>query len=307
MYQSIPRSTISLRLIILIVWSVFWGLASCEKRGSDAAPQNALPGLVAVSADLPKSPQRIVSLAPNITEILFEVGAGESVVAVTRFCDFPQQVTSLPRIGGLIDPDVESIASHRPDLVIGVTSGGNPNLTKALDALKIPYAFVKMETLNETVDGILTVATLAGQKAEGQKVQATMRESLEKFAKYPRRYERKVLVVFGHNPIIAAGSGTFAHDLVTLAGGTNVLSDSTLPYPNLDIETIIKLNPDRILDLSMGTESADDFWESFESIEAVHSGNVFVLSDPALMRPGPRLVSSLQHLALAIHGKHTAH
>jgi iron complex transport system substrate-binding protein len=257
--------------------------------------------------NLPESPQRIVSLAPNITEILFEVGAGPSVVAVTRFCDFPQEVTALPRIGGLIDPDVESIASHRPDLVIGVTSGGNPNLTKALDALKIPYVFVKMETLDETVDGILTVASVAGQKAEGQKVQAAMRQSLEKFAKYPRRYERKVLVVFGHNPIIGAGPGTFAHDLVTLAGGTNVLEGTTQPYPNLDIETIIKLNPDRILDLSMGTESADDFWDSFESIEAVHSGNVFVLSDPALMRPGPRLVSSLQHLALAIHGKHTAH
>lgn len=283
--------------------ALFCLFAGCESKPKPPAE----PGIVAASTELPDKPLRIVSLAPNITEILFALDVGERVVAVTRFCDFPTQVKELPKIGGVVDPDVENIAAQRPDFVIGVTSGGDPGVTRALDTLKIPYAFLKMETLDETLTGILTISKLVGADQNGKNLHDDMRARIEKITARKSLHKHKTLVVFGHKPIVGAGPGTFAHDLIELAGGQNVLADYHQAYPTLDVETVIKLNPDRILDITMQEESSADFWAPFDKIEAVHSGNVYRSADPALMRPGPRLVESLQIFGMAIHGKHTAH
>lgn len=299
MYQ---RSLGTTNLLWSFVFLIFAIVAGCKAPSSQPAPGQVQ------SQNLPEAPTRIVSLAPNVTEILFAVGAGPQVVGVTRYCDFPKQVSVLPKIGGLVDPDAEAIVALQPDLVIGVTSAGDPAITKTLERAKIPFLFVRMESMDETLRGIRTIAHAAAKGSQGDALVADLTASLAPVGAPDDPARPSVLMVFGHKPIVAAGPGTFAHDLLTRAGGNNVLQNSSQPWPSLDAEQVLKLNPDRILDLSMVEESPDDgFWESMPALEAVESHNVYRFVDPAMMRPGPRMVEAYQRIALAIRGKRHVH
>lgn len=265
--------------------------------------------LVAQSEDIPSNPERIVSLAPNITEILFATGAADRVVGVTRFCNFPPRANELPKIGGLIDPDLEMIASLKPDLVLGVTSSQSSELPKALDAIGVEYAFVRMESLVETIDGIELVGQLADTDKSASALARSMREDLEHYEKMPEPGSKPtVLLVLGRDPIVAAGPGTFADDLLTRANGVNAIQGD-VSYPKLDVEKVLELDPDRILELTMDVHSEPGikFWTRHESLHAVQHGNVYRFSDDALIRPGPRLIDGFRKIAMAIKGKHAAH
>ncbi len=239
---------------------------------------------------------------------MFALEAGDRLVGVTRFCDYPKEALNLPKVGGLIDPDIEAILTLKPDLVIGVTSSGDPAITRALDQAKIPYLFLRMESLEETFAGVTRVGQALGGKSEdlGNKLSADMRESLKGLDGVALKDRPSVLMVFGRKPIIAAGPGTFADDLLTRAGGRNVLEGGQ-NWPTVDIEKVIELNPDRILDLSMTEESQNIFWDEIPGLEAVQTHNVYRFDDSSMMRPGPRIVDAYRRLALAIRGKPHAH
>jgi len=279
----------------------------------DAAPAPSVKPdrklVVARSDELPERPARIVSMAPNITEILFAIGAGERLVGVTRYCDFPRQVDEIDEIGGIVDPDPETIASLRPDLLIGLTSSGNSEITSTLDNLGVPYVFLRMENLAETIDGIALMGELVANERPALKLAGSMKDDLEAFEsmKAPS-HKPSVLLVFGRDPLVVAGPGTFADDLIQRAHGVNVI-DGPNPYPKLDIEKVLELDPDRIIDVSMNPneESGIDFWKRHKSLEAVKHGNVYRFTDEALMRPGPRLIDGFRRVAMAIKGKHGNH
>ncbi|MEZ4460825.1 MAG: ABC transporter substrate-binding protein [bacterium] len=261
----------------------------------------------ATSIDAPAQPTRIVSLAPNVTEILFALGKGPAVVGVTKFCDYPPEVEKLPRVGGLIDPNVEAILALKPDLVIGVTSSGDPSIARALENAKIPFSFQKMESLEETFAGINAIGRLVGATPQANELVADMRGALSAFEGVPMEGRPKVLMVFGHNPIVAAGPNTFADELIVRAGGQNALAGSQAQWPTLDPEKVLELDPDRILDLSMTAEHDDTFWEKFPSLSAAQTHNIYQFTDASMMRPGPRLIDAYRRLAMAIRGKHHVH
>ncbi len=298
-YQFDPRIRATLAISLALIIATIFG---CERKVEDSANQ---PIIVAKSNSIPESPARIVSLAPNVTETLFAVGAGKQVVGVTRFCDYPPEVASIPKIGGVIDPDFEAILGLKPDLVIGVTSAGDQKLAKALDTAKVPYLFLKMESLDETFQGIEVIGKTVGQPQKGKAIASEMREAVTTFeaSHANKKSKPKVLLVFGRKPIIAAGPNTFANDLLEKAGGTNIATGDQ--YPKLDIEKVMELNPDRIIDLSMSEEGLDKFWDEYPDLKAVKSHNVYRFDDPAMMRPGPRLIQAFQKIAMAIKGKHS--
>lgn len=265
--------------------------------------------IVARSKSLPTTPQRIVSMAPNITEILFAIGAGDRVVGVTRYCDFPPRADELPDVGGIVDPDVEKIASLNPDILIGLTSSGNSDITRTLDKLEIPYVFLRMENLDETIDGIAAIGDLVGSRVPARELSKEMRTDVEAFQKVkPPAKKPSVLLVFGRKPLVVAGRNTFAGDLIERAHGVNAVTGDN-PYPKLDIEKVLELDPDRIIDISMNPneDAGIEFWTKYESLDAVQHGNVYRFTDEALMRPGPRLIDGFRRVAMAIKGKHGSH
>ncbi|MFB6264443.1 MAG: ABC transporter substrate-binding protein, partial [Bradymonadaceae bacterium] len=138
------------------------GTSDASDRAS-AASNSQLQLKVVTGGDLPDEPDRIVALGPNVVETVFALGAGERVVAVTKFADHPERATELPSVGSYVQPDFESIVSREPDLVVGVTSGGDPEIADKLEAAGVPFAFVEMSTFEQTRAAIRRIGEWIGR------------------------------------------------------------------------------------------------------------------------------------------------
>jgi iron complex transport system substrate-binding protein len=312
--------------LVFAVWALAGSVAGCQKcddgQGSKEAesksptrpiqaaasrPDDAPTTNVVTSDQMPGRPRHIVSLAPNITEILFEIGAGDRLEAVTRFCDYPPEVEQLPKIGGVIDPDLEAIIAHEPDLVIGVTSGAGAEIREQLEQAGVSYAFAEMDDIEETYAGILHIGAWIGEDRRAREVVDRMQRSIAEISVDPPDDERpSVVFVYGRKPLTLAGPDTFGHELVVRAGGRNPMAGAETKYPKVDLEKVLELDPDHIIDASMGGSVDDDFWQQYDGLDAVESGNVHRLENAALLRPGPRLVEGLRRIKEVIQGDSSA-
>ncbi len=265
-------------------------------------PDSAPTTRVVVSDQMPGKPRRIVSLAPNVTEILFELGAGEHVVAVTRFCDYPAEADALPKIGGIVDLDLEAIIAQEPDLVVGVTSGADEAIREQLDRAGLSYAFAEMDTIGETYAGIHYIGAWVGEDRKAREVVDAMQTRMDELTVDEPEDRPSVLFVYGRKPLTVAGSGTFGHELLVRAGGENPMADAETMYPKVDLEKVLEVDPDRIIDATMGASVEEEYWAQYGDLRAVKNGHVYRLTDNALLRPGPRLVEGLEQVRQAVRG-----
>jgi iron complex transport system substrate-binding protein len=251
--------------------------------------------LVRRSEELPTRPGRIISMAPNLTETLFALGAGDRVVGVTKFCDWPEAVDEIPEVGGFVDPNFEKILSLRPDLVVGTVGGGDPRMAERLDEAGLPYAYWRMSSIPETLATIEGLADVVGASERGVQLVAEMREGLSP-RDPPPGGRPEVLFVLGRDPLVVAGPGSLLDELIARAGGTNAIESGAGTYPRLDIERVLALDPDIIMDASMTGRRRDaaSFWERYDSLTAVRDRGVVTFEDPVLLRPGPRLPRALE-------------
>jgi iron complex transport system substrate-binding protein len=253
------------------------------------------------------APQRIVSLTPALTEILFAVGAGDRVVGVTQFCDFPPEAKSKPKVGGYVNPSVEAVLALKPDLVLVSPGPGNRDSALAIRRAGLRLEIVPAETLEESLAAIQLVGDFAGASGAGRQLAATVRARLDAVATRVAGMPRvPTLFCIQTDPIFAAGRGTLPSELLELAGGSNVLS--ALRYPRLDVEAVAAARPEVILqarmDLADGAPHAEDaFWKRWPSIPAVANGRVVVLPDDLTLRPGPRVAEAAEELAAILHGE----
>ena len=253
------------------------------------------------------TPQRIVSLTPALTEILFAVGAGDRVVGVTQYCDFPPEAMAKPKVGGYVNPSVEAVLALKPDLVLVSPGPGNRDSALAMRRAGLRLEIVSAETLEESLAAIELVARFAGAEATGRDLAAAVRARLDAVAKRVAGEQRvRTLFCIQTDPIIAAGRDTLPSQLLELAGGSNVVADAR--YPRLDVEAVAGARPEVILqarmDLAIGDAHAEDaFWKRWPSIPAVARGRVVVLPDDLTLRPGPRVADAAEELAAILHGE----
>jgi iron complex transport system substrate-binding protein len=263
----------------------------------------APPGAVGVSTP---GPRRIVSLTPALTEILFAVGAGDRVVGVTQYCDFPPEAKTRTKIGGYVNPSVEAVLALKPDLVLVSPGPGNRDAAQAMRRAGLRLEIVPAETLEESLAAIESVARFAGTEALGRDLAARVRTRLDAVARRVAGMPRvRTLFCIQTDPIIAAGRDTLPSQLLELAGGTNVVEPAR--YPRLDVEAVAGAKPEVILqarmDLAQGDPHAEDlFWKRWPSIPAVAHGRVVVLPDDLTLRPGPRVGEAAEELAAILHG-----
>jgi iron complex transport system substrate-binding protein len=258
-------------------------------------------------------PSRIVSTSPSITEVLFALGAGDRVVGVSTYCRYPAAAMALPKVGSFLHPSAELIARLRPDLAI-VSRVGN-DLARQLDVLGIRSITVDdARTLGDVYSMIRALGAAAGVGAHAEQLVAEIQSRLDRVRAAARtRPVQKVLVVVGRSPgsltdLVVVGRGSFLNELVTLAGGVNVLSDPALPgYPRIAMETVIRLDPDVIVDAGdMGDTVAqhrrrqpltEGLWREQFAVRAARRGAVHAVTSDAFVVPGPRVAEAAESLA----------
>ncbi len=235
--------------------------------------------------------QRVVSVAPTLTEIVCALDACTRLVGVTRFDDYPPEVKSIAKIGGFVDPSLEAIAKLKPDVVLLTKNGANKPFVASLDRLGIAWIAFSDETLDDFQPITNEIARLLGKSAGD--VNARSARALEALQTLPK-INKRALMVYGHAPLIVAGPGSFGAQMLERVGLQNAYLGSAR-YPTLDFETLARMKPDVIIDVDMdgGGKSSTQYWDPVRP----SLGAVFLFApDPALMRLGPRLPSSMQAL-----------
>lgn len=265
--------------------------------------------------------RRIVSTAPSITEALFALGLGDEVVGVSQYCDFPPAAASLPKVGTYIKPDAEAIARLVPDLVI--LQRTSSELTDRLSALHIPFIEVPHGALNDVFTGIQAISQAAGVPARGVELISRIRSSLEAIqTKAKSMPSPRIVAIVDRKQgtltdLTAVGPDNYVNQILEIAGGVNVLANPGLPhYPHISLETVIRENPDFILDLSNTQASESErqaartgvlaLWGLNNELTAVRNGNVFFGTSNALLVPGPRAPEAAQTLFDFMHSKASA-
>ena len=248
-------------------------------------------------------PARVVSLAPSITEIVYALGEGGRLVGVCAQCDHPPEVARIPRVGGYLTPSVEVVLATRPDLVIAVPSPGNREAVRALERVGVRMLVVHDRTLADLWTSIAQVADALGVPGAGERLVGDVAGRLDAVrTRVAGLAPRRVLVVVGHNPLIAVGGDNLQDELVTLAGGVNVAADAGATWPTLSLELVVARAPEVIVDAAMGSEATGEaLFQALPNVPAVRAGRVVRLAGDTLLRAGPRVPDAAAALAAAIH------
>jgi iron complex transport system substrate-binding protein len=260
-------------------------------------------------------PERIVSLAPSNTEILFAIGAGDSVVGVTDYCDYPHNFAAwidagnMTSIGNYWNPSVEPIVALEPDLVLATSASSDA--ANSLKNLGYSVLIVEGKTIDDVLQDILLVGRATYNNAEASALVIDMRTRMDEVTTQllaatttPKVYHE----VWG-DPLMSVGPGTFIDELITLAGGTNIFNDATTSWPTISSEAVIQKNPDVMFfpDMYMGV---GNFYETIEAvasrpgwdtITAVQDDALYEIDANMISRNGPRLVDALELIAQMVH------
>jgi len=255
--------------------------------------------------NVPENPHRLVSLAPNITEIVYALGLGDELVGDTDNCDFPPQAKSKPHVGTMVNPSLERIVALKPDLALGTPEANRRETADQLERLGIPVYGVTASTLHGTVASIEDLGKVLGRAAEATRLVAQMQARIDRVEnRIKAQPEPRVLFVVWYRPLITVGPHTFIADVIRAAGGIPIGADLKGEWPRLTLEELLPLNPDVIL--FPKTESFSPSLGEFrglpgwKDLRAVKGGRMDFVSE-TIERSGPRLVDALEELANILH------
>jgi len=252
---------------------------------------------------LKAAPQRIVSLIPSETEVLYALGAGDRIVAVTTADDYPPEVKKKPTIGNVLTSDAEQILARKPDLVVAIGSL-NQKPIAALEALHIPVLVVDPKNLIDTYVSIRLLGQAVGAEAKANQIITEMQERLAavQTTVAHAQHRPRVLMVYGTDPIYTTGPDSFIDDLITRAGGKNVV-DKPIATNILSPEEVVLRQPDVILCSKNLTAKVRSMPGWAQSVPAVRNSRLYTdePEDGTLVRPSPRLVRGVEALARYLH------
>lgn len=260
-------------------------------------------------------PRRIISTAPSITEMLYTLGLGDRVAAVTEFCHYPPEVRGKPKIGDFLRPNVETVLSMQPDLVVLLKEQGT--LGGRLRGVGLDVFELRHNDLDGIFESLQALGERAGVPAAAARRIVEIRTSLErvrgKSGGLPRR---GVMFIVGRTPatiqdLTVVGQGSFLNELIEIAGGRNVFGKAKTFYPRIPREEIYASRPDIIIDMGDMSEtdqvteehkrSVTELWKQMPSLPAVREGRVYAVADDIFVVPGPRVVEAAQSLFRMIH------
>ena len=252
------------------------------------------------------SPQRIVSLAPNITEILYTLGLGDRIVGVTEFSDYPEEAKEKPKVGTYVSSNIEKIVSLRPDLIIGTFGGTREETALRLEQLGYPVYVTKSKTMDEVLVMIEKIGMITGKRPEAGVLVRSLRRRIlavvDRVAGAPRPL---VFLQINARPLMTVGAGSFHDELISSAGGENLAGHTAARYPQYSIEDVVKRAPDFILISTMDRhglfEEQKAQWMRWPDIPAVRNNRILFVDSDLIDRASPRIVDGLEEMARLIH------
>jgi len=257
------------------------------------------------------APQRIVSLAPNITEILFALGLDSKIAAVSNNCDYPPEALDKPKIGSFFKPGVEVILSHKPDLVITLWFAEQKSVAGSLKRLGIDTVTVKLEEVDELIPAINKIGKAAKCPQKAEDLAHKINNEIQKVReKYRSGNKPKVLWLVQNEPVRAAGKKTFINEIIELAGGQNAVSSTPMQYPQLGSENLLTCGAEVIIHSAMNPDNmekekndAEKIWMKFPNLPAVKNNRINVINPNTTLRLGPRLPEGIKLIAKLIHSE----
>lgn len=242
---------------------------------------------------LPHAAQRVISLAPHITELLFAAGAGKNVVGVSSYSDYPAAATLIPQIGDARQLDVERIISLKPDLLVVWASGTPARQQEQLQRLGIPIFYSEPKKLADIADNVQKLGQLMGTGAQATPLAAKLRLDLATLRdKYQKRSKVTVFYQISDHPLYTLNGQHIVGDALAVCGGQNVFADLPVLAPSVSTEAVLQANPDVIL----GSETNVAIWKQFPVMQATRRGNLRVISGNLFSRSGPRMIEGVRQL-----------
>ncbi len=252
---------------------------------------------------LKSAPRRIISLAPSITETLFAIGAGDRIVGVTTFDDYPPEVKRIFKVGGFSNPNLERILYLKPELVLGI-SNIHAEIVKRLRKLKVPcFTFKLFDKLSRLYHEIEVLGKLTGREKSAENLIRKLKEKIYQLRKKGRLLKRhpRVFMVIWDNPLVTVGRGSYIHELIEIAGGKSITSSLPAPFPLYSVENLAKESPDIIVvaggkgGMSLSKGRVLKMLKG-RGIKAVEEGSVYEVEGDLLFRLSPRIVDGLNAL-----------
>ena len=282
------RRSLPLWRLIFIVSFIFFG---CSKKSGPAD-----------AAEVGVADMRIVSMAPNLTEILFGLGLDEEIVGVTKYSTYPPKATEKTCVGTFWQPDIEAILMLRPTLVVTLGFEQQVSLAKRLKNIGCQTLTVNIESINELYQAIDQIGQMTKKQTEAQQMLQRLKAKQQEIVRRSSQSEKpKVLWVIQREPLRVAGTKTYINELIEIAGGVNAVGQTIQVYPPVSTENVIRAMPDVIIEPSMDPDqfekqkaTAEDFFRRFSVVPAVKNSRVFVIDGDLVSRLAPRLDEGME-------------
>ncbi|MBI3610454.1 MAG: cobalamin-binding protein [Nitrospirae bacterium] len=273
------------------------------------SPVHAVP--ITVTDDLGHSvrfttpPQRIISLAPSLTEMLFSLGLDDRIVGVTDYCNYPPAAMTKPKVGGM-NPNLEKVLSLHPDLIVAVAGIYQNQSLARFEQFHIPSFTVDPSSIEKIFETILVLGKIAGADETAAEKVKQLRGRLESVRQKTLSVPRpRLLYVVDKDPLISVGKGSYIDDLIREAGSVNITGELAKAYPIVSMEYVIHQDPEVII-LAMDadqivSDQEKQYWSRWSSLSAVRNGKIYKVSRDLLNRPGPRIIDGIEELARLLH------
>ena len=253
----------------------------------------------------PATSARVVSLSPSTTETVAALGVLDRLVGRSRYCDWPPEVTKLPEVGGYVDPNIEAILALKPDLVVGARGPAGRRIDDLLRSHGVATYFPPDDSVADILAMVRGMGERLGRAGDAERVGADIESRLADLAKRTSTLAHpRVLLLFGIQPIVAAGPKSFGDEILARAGARNAVTTGGT-YPALDIEAVVGLDPDVIVDAAVaeehGAQRISSAAAGWSRARAVRDGHVVSLANEVVLRPGPRIAEGVALLAHALH------
>jgi len=255
---------------------------------------------------VPSVPKRMISLAPNVTEILFALGLDQEIVGVSIHCNFPEKAKTRTRVGSYISLDFEKIVSLKPDLILGTGAGNTKDMVDRLEKLGFPTYIIFPRNFEGILTSVRHLGQVVAKEKESLAIVRNMENRQQEIIALTRDARRpRVFMQIGEAPIVTVGRGSFADDLISLAGGENVAAKEDKMYPRWGMEEVLNRLPEVILISSMNPkgsyEKVVQEWSRWKMIPAVQHGRIHLIDSDLIDRPSPRIIEGLEEMARLFH------